>query len=168
MMNAGELQASVIRPKWREENGIIYFSVTSDGATGEEWITRLESKGFRVSGYAKIILRSKDFKPTSGITTEITVIKGVLFEDNIRITKRVRAYVKKHQLFDPNAELACLIREKFSDKEIEAMGLWWLDLGSLSVARSVGGSWLFVPSPPSDSECYHDRGFAFVSSQVGS
>lgn len=51
MVNAGEVQISVIRPEWTEKDRIIHFSVTSNGNTGEEWITRLESKNFRVSIY---------------------------------------------------------------------------------------------------------------------
>src|SRR3989344_4056544 len=60
---------------WREEDGVIYFSVTSDGMSGGEWIKRLESKGFRVGDYAKNVLRSKDFKPTEGVVTEVAVLK---------------------------------------------------------------------------------------------
>ncbi|HNW55657.1 MAG TPA: hypothetical protein PKN62_01090, partial [bacterium] len=47
--------------KWTEKDGVVYFSVTSDGVTGEEWITRLESKGFRAGDYVKNVLRSKGF-----------------------------------------------------------------------------------------------------------
>jgi len=69
------------------------------------------------------MLRSPDFKPTSGVTTGVAVLKGILFEDNDRITKKIRAEADKRKLSRPNAELACLIREKFTDEEIEAMGL---------------------------------------------
>lgn len=69
---------------WREEDNVIYFSVTCDGTTGEDWIKRLEGKGFHVGDYAKQVLRSPDFKPTSGVTTEVAVLKGVLFLDNDR------------------------------------------------------------------------------------
>lgn len=51
-----ELSVSEPTRSWREEDGVIYFSVTSDGTTGEDWITRLESKGFRVDDYAKQVL----------------------------------------------------------------------------------------------------------------
>src|SRR3989344_3005062 len=71
---------------WREENGVIYFSVTSDGTTGGQWIARLEKRGYRLSDYAKRMLRSPDFKPTKGVTTEIAVLKGMLFADNDRLT----------------------------------------------------------------------------------
>src|SRR3989338_4837086 len=85
-----ELSVSEPTRSWREEDGVIYFSVTSDG------------------------------------TTEVAVLKGMLFEDNDRITKKIRAEADKRKLSKPNAELACLIREKFTDKEIEAMGLWYI------------------------------------------
>ena len=149
-----ELSVSEPTRSWREEDGVIYFSVTSDGTTGKDWITRLESKGFRVGDYAKQVLRSPDFKPTSGVTTEVAVLKGMLFEDNDRITKKIRAEADKRKLSKPNAELVCLIREKFTDKEIAAMGLIWIvamhepvhdsdgDPRLLSASRGGTGQWL--------------------------
>lgn len=165
---------------WREEDGIIYFSVTSDGTTGEDWIKRLEGNGFRVGDYAKQVLRSPDFKPTNGVTTEVAVLKGMLFEDNDRITKKIRAEADKRKLSKPNAELACLIREKFTDKEIEAMGLIWIvamhepindsggDPSLLSARRDGGGRWLDAYYDGPGSWWDRDGGFAFAVSQVSS
>src|SRR3989338_3860444 len=67
----GELKVSKPNRLWHEHGGVIYFSVTSDGTTGEQWIERLENKGFLLSEYVKSVLRSSDFHPTSGVTTEI-------------------------------------------------------------------------------------------------
>ena len=111
---------------WREQDGVIRFSVTSNNESGEGWIKRLEGKDFRVSNYAKSVLRSKDFKPTDDGPIEVAVLKGMIFEDNDRITEKIRAEADKRELLKPNAELACLICEKFTDEEIEAMGLWWI------------------------------------------
>jgi len=175
-----ELLVSEPIRSWREEDGVIYFSVTSDGTTGEDWITRLESKVFRVGGYAKQVLRSPDFKPTNGVTTEVAVLPGLLFEDNDRIMKKIRAEAYKRKLSKPNAELACLIREKFTDKEIEAMGLWYIvamhepindsggDPSLLDARRSDGGRWLGACSGRPDGRWFHDSGFAFAVSQVSS
>ena len=175
-----ELLVSEPTRSWREEDGVIYFSVTSDGTTGKDWITRLESKGFRVGDYAKQVLRSPDFKPTSGVTTEVAVLKGMLFEDNDRITKKIRAEADKRKLSKPNAELACLIREKFTDKEIEAMGLWYIvamhepindsdgDPFLLNANRYDVGRWLSACSVRPGSRWYRDYGFAFDMSQVSS
>ncbi len=180
MVNAGEVKITVIKTKWTEKDGVIRFSVTSDGTTGEQWIARLESKGFRVSDYAKSILRSKSFKPTSGVTTEIAVLKREIFSDNDRITKNIRKEAKNRKLSTPNAEIACLIREKFSDKELEAMGLYWIvamhepikdsdgDPLLLSVDRGDGGSWLSAYYGSPGYEWDRSSGFAFVVSQVSS
>ena len=175
-----ELSVSKPTCSWREEDGIIYFSVTSDGTTGEDWIKRLESKGFRFSKWAKDVLNSTDFKPTTGIMNNIAVLKGELFKDSDRITKNIRNEADKRKLTTPNAEVACLIREKFTDKEIEQMGFWYIvamhepindsdgDPDLLRASRNDAGRWLYA---------YYDRpghwwlrvgGFAFVASQVPS
>lgn len=173
-------ELSVLEPtrSWREGDGIIYFSVTSDGTTGEDWIKRLEGNGFRVGDYAKQVLRSPDFKPTSGVTTEIAVLKGMLFEDSKRITKNIHAEAEKRKLSKPNAELACLIREKFTDKEIEAMGMWFIvamhepindsggDPSLLYARRAYDGRWLSAYDGRPDSGWCRDGGFAFAVSQV--
>ena len=178
MMNSGELQISVIKSKWTEKEGVIRFSVTSDGTTGEEWITRLESKSFHVSDYAKSVLSSKSFKPTSGITYEIAILKGEIFSGNERITKNIRKEAQNRKLSTPNAEVACLIREKFSDKELEAMGLYWIVVMHEPIKDSCGGplllfanrndngSWLNTNYGYPDSKWSRSGGFAFVVSQV--
>ena len=174
----GELSVSEPTCSWREEDGVIYFSVTSDGTTGEEWITRLESKGLRAGNYAKQVLRSPDFKPTNGMTTEVAVLKGILFEDNDRITKKIRAEADKRKLGKPEPELACLIREKFTDKEIKAMGLMWIVAmhepindsdggpGLLYADRDDDGRWLYAYGGNPGLRWFRDDGFAFAVSQV--
>jgi len=174
-----ELSASEPTRSWREGDGVIYFSVTSDGTTGENWIKRLEGNGFRVGDYAKQVLRSPDFKPTNGVTTEVAVLKGMLFEDNDRIMK-IRAEADKRKLSKPNAELTCLIREKFTDKEIEAMCMWYIvamhepinDSGGgpflLDASRRGDGRWLNACSDGPDGWWGRGVGFAFAVSQVSS
>lgn len=109
--------------KWREEDGKIYFSVVSDGTTGPEWIERLKKNGCKVEESAKNILRSNGFNPTIGGITTVVVLKNELFEENDRNTKNIRVEADKRNFVKPNAEIACLIREKFLDKEIEDMGI---------------------------------------------
>lgn len=165
-------------PKYTEKDGVIRFSVTSNGLTGEEWISRLESKGYSVDPYVKSILLSEDFVPTNGVKSEIVVLKGILFTDGNRTTKNIRAEARKRNFIKLNAETACLIREEFTDEELKSMGLYWLvvmhnliddsdgDPSLLSVSRDGDGRWL--------SACYgrpayrwsHDDGFAFALPQV--
>lgn len=171
-----ELSVSESTSLWREENGVIYFSVTSDGTTSEDWIRRLEDKGFYFEHYAEEMLRSTEFKPTTGVRTEVAVLKGMLFEKDDRIMKHVYVEAYKRKLSKPNIELACLIREKFTGEDIEAMGLNWIIVMHEPINDSNQDSHLLCMS-------YNDRlnshlyrredtfgrgdGFALVVSQVG-
>ena len=174
-----ELSVSEPIRSWREEDGVIYFSVTSDGTTGEDWIKCLEGNGFRVGDYAKQVLRSPDFKPTSGVTTEVAVLNGMLFGDQ-RITKKIRAEADKRKFLKPNAELACLIRLQFTDKEIEAMRLRYIvamhepindsggDPSLLRADRDGVGRWLSAYHGRPGDRWDRGGGFAFAVSQVSS
>jgi len=173
-----ELSVSEPAKRWREQDGVIYFTVTSDGTTGEAWIARLESKGFRVGDYAKSVLRSKDFKPTAGVTCEIAVLKGLLFSDSERITKNIRKKASEMKLTTPNAEISCLIREMFKDKELEAMGLWYIvamhdpikdsdrDPSLLAADRDDGGRWLLAYYDRPGYKWDRENGFAFFVPQL--
>lgn len=170
----GEITVCGPERAWREEGGVIYFSVTSDGATGEEWIKRLESKGFRLSNCAQRVLRSSDFKPTNGVITRIAVLKGILFGDNDLSTKKIRTEANKRGLVVPKAEVACLIREKFPKEEIEAMGLCWIvtmhepikdfdgDPRLLGSDHSGRGCWLSAYFDGPGIVWFREGGFAFV------
>lgn len=167
-----------------EKEGVIYFEVISDGTTGPVWIERLENKGFRISKWAKDVLNSKDFKSTSGVNYKIAVLKGTMFSNDDRITSKIRVCAEDfrthegNKLEKPNAEIACLIREMFSDEELKAMGLWWIvvfhepikdsdgDPYLLAARRDHEGRWLSTYSDRPDGHWYSDDGFAFVVSQV--
>lgn len=173
-------QASIFFPekKWFEVDGMIYIKVISDGTTGAQWIERLEKKGFKLSKWAKDLLLSKDFNPTTGIVYTIAVLKGGLFTDSNRVAKKIRSEAAKRKLVTPNPEVACLIREMFSDDEIKVMGLQWIvtfhkpikdsvgDLDLLYAGRRDDGSWLSTNFDGSDSGWRSSNGFAFELSQV--
>lgn len=165
--------------RWREVDGIIYLTVTLDKPTsGEGWIYRTEEKGNRVRTYAKSVLRSKKFTSSTAGTYEIVILKGSLFEDNDRMTSNIRAKADGMGLVKPNADIACLIREQFSDKEIEAMGLWWIvamhepikdsdgDPSLLSAHRVVDGRWLHACRGYPGRRWDREDGFAFLVPQV--
>lgn len=172
----GELVESVQR--WREEDEVIYFSVVSDGTTGDGWIERLKSKGFQISKWARDLLLSPDFKPTSGVKYEVAVLKGKLFTDSNRVTKNIRARADRRNWAKPSPEIVCLIREMFSDQEIEAMGLWVIvamhapikdsngDPDLLGASRHGNGRWLGACCDYPGLGWIRDNGFAFIVSQV--
>jgi hypothetical protein len=176
----GELTVSEPAHSWREDNGVIRFSLPqTDGTTGEQWISRLEGKKFNVGNYAKSVLRSSDFQPTSGVTYEIAILKGLLFADDVRITSNIRAEAERRKFAKlKNAEISCLIREKFTDKEIEAMGLWAIvgmhdpikdsggDLDLLGASRDGRGRSLRAFGGNPDRGWDREDGFAFSVEQV--
>ncbi len=162
---------------WREEDGVIYFTVTSNGITGEAWITHLEAKGFQLSKWAKDVLRSPDFKPTSGVTYNVAVLKGSLFTDADRVTRTIRQDANRRGFTTPHAEVACLIREQFSDADIKTMDLLWLVTMHEPINDTVGGpallgagrrsdvSWLSADGGRPESRWVRGCGFAFVVPQ---
>ena len=169
----GELIVSGPVRKWQEKDGVITFTVTSDGTTGPEWIKRLEKGGFRVGDYAKQLLKKMD--TTDGVTTDVTVLKGELFSDNDRVTSKIRAEAESRGLTEPNPEIACLIRELFTDKELEEMGVWSMvamhepieDADGYSVLLSAdrggGGRWLGTYYGRPDHRWHRDNSFAFAA-----
>jgi hypothetical protein len=176
----GELKVSKPKCRWYEKEGITYFLVTSDGTTGEGWIKRLEKKGFRIGEYAESVLRSPDFKHTNGITTKIAVLRSCLFKGKHKIIKKVHAFAVERKLTAPNAEVACLIREAFSDEEIKLMGFWWIVVMHEFIKDSDGNpillsaygaddrSWLGTYYGKPNDRWDRINGFAFVVSQTPS
>lgn len=174
-------ELTVSERSWREQAGVIYFSVTPDGTAGKDWTSRLEVKGFHVRPSAKRMLQSPDFKPTSSRTIEVAVIKGSLFLDNNRTAENIQAYARammtpdNRKLRKPGRDLACLIREKFTDEEIETMRLWHILAMHVPMGDSDGGPIRFDVSRGSDGwrrcfsayslrpeDCYGpSSGFAF-------
>lgn len=171
----GEL---VVKHNWREENNVIYFSVTSDGTTGPQWIERLYGKNLRISGYAERVLEKAGFKPTKGVTTEVAVLKGLCFSDDGRTIENIRTQAVNRALETPSAEIACLIRDKFVGEEIEGMGLKRIivmhkpiksqdDFHLLLSADTSDGFWLGTHIINPDLILPHPQvGFAFVVSKV--
>ena len=172
----GEMTVSEPTCKWHEQNGVIYLNVTSDGTTGYQWIKRFENKGYPVGKYAKSVLRSKDFKPTSGETTRIAILRGMLFEDHELRTNKIRAFAAERNLKAPNAEVACLIREIFSREMMNEMGLWWIvvmhepitipNVGSrlLDVDTFNRGEWLNTFDGKSEESWSRGHSFVFAVS----
>jgi len=114
--------------KWYEEDGVIYFSVTSDGKTGQEWLKHFEKKNY-LNDYNMRSTQNLFFskiKPTKGVTYELAVLRGKLFSDRGRTNYEIGAKANNRKLTTPSMEIACLVRDKFTYGELEAMGLGWL------------------------------------------
>lgn len=158
----------------KEVNGVIFLYVTSDGTTGKQWIKRLESRGVFIFDYTKDLLLSCDFKPTKGITYKVAIIKGDLFDNNDRTTKNARKKADNFKFSDINPEIACLLREKISDKNFEVMGLDQIVVMHQAIQDSEGDYFLFdiigkdkfgATVDYYGDLWFRDTGFAFVASQ---
>lgn len=118
-------QKSVCR--WRIENSIIYFTVTPNGWTGPGWLAWYEQNGYMLSAEAKFVLVSPEFTQTPAASEiQIAVLTGELFINNERTTGNARAQASLRGLVPTNTDIACLIRKKFSNEEMETMGLNWI------------------------------------------
>lgn len=105
--------------KFKEKDGVIYLSVTSYGADGYELSNR---NSFEISCNAKKLLRSKNIKPTTGVTYEVAILKSSLFEDEKRTFENARKEARKRGLVKPPIEVACLLHQKISHQDMVDMG----------------------------------------------
>lgn len=153
--------------------------VVSEGKTGEDFITCLKEKGFRVGDYAMQIMRKKEFIPTTGVKYKPVVIFGKEIEnDSERTTENIRKIAQERGYLKPNAELAPMLREKVSDKEMEEMGVYALVVMSDNIKDSGGaprllglhrrgdGRWLRAYYGRPGDEWSREIGFVFLASQV--
>lgn len=191
----GELVVSKPVHSWSEKNNVIRLSrLFSDGTSGPDWIIRLKEKGFCVSDFAEGLLRSPDFNPTNGESYDIVILKGKLWDNNSIFkkifwgkswtTERICAEANRRKLIRSNAEIACLMREKLSDEELEAMGLQCIIAmhepinalrhfsnlnpipNLLAVSRSDDGRCLDSYFGGLGRNWHRDDGFAFVVSST--
>ncbi len=113
-------------PVWYEQDGVIYFSVFSDGIMGGNLIRSLEYQGYRLGDEAKVIIRSTNFRPVLGTVTNVAVIKGSNFEELGRNTSKVRAFAAQRKFQTIDTEVISLIRQMFTDSHLSDMGLLWM------------------------------------------
>ena len=156
------------------------FEVTTDGRSGEQFIIDLEEQGDHISGYAKGLLRSKEFVVTKGLPYRLALILGDKFKDDERTTDKIRAYAVERGYLDPPVEVAPLVREMFSDEDLEQIGLRALiimhkpvsGLGGgprlLGVIRDGGGRRLSAFDGEPGVSWSHGFGFVFLVPQVAS
>ncbi|MDE1975179.1 MAG: hypothetical protein KGI49_01570 [Patescibacteria group bacterium] len=146
--------------------------------TREQWEKHLESRGFRLSDWARNVLRRASEAPTNGVAYHIVVRPGSKISSRDRVTKKIRAHATEKGWKTPHWEVACLIRDTFSDEQLEKMGLWWIvtmhepitDSGCgpslLDSCRNDDGRWLGASCDGPGDEWLGDGGFAFVVLQV--
>lgn len=161
-----------------DDEGNIHFTLTSNGFTREQWEQHLERRGWRIGDYARQVLRRASEAPTDGVTYNIVVRPGKKISDSDRITKKIRAVADKKGWLKPHWEVACLIRDTFTDEQLEQMGLWYIvtmhepikDSGGdpilLGSYRDADGRWLYSSDGRPGSSWDDGGGFTFAVPQV--
>ncbi len=143
-INAGEwniVSSSTTKP-YR-----ITFTVTGLGLTGEQWITRLVSGGHKLSDWARDILSKSDYDENhrleAGKEYKVTLVFGKeIKKDKDRSTANLKAIATRElgeqSVTGLKGELALLIREKFTNTELEAMGIFYITVLHEPIIDSVG------------------------------
>lgn len=116
----------------------ITFTVTGLGLTGAEWITRLEDDGHGVSGRAHSMITARSMLTESDYDTNHRLEAGkeykvtLMFSKEVlknsdRKTSKIQSFAisefGEQSVTGLKAELAFLIREKFTNDELKAMGI---------------------------------------------
>ena len=129
-------------PCWHEDDNVIYFSVTSKGITGKEWVARHNDNVWWLVKPVENVLLDPDFETTSGVTTHVAVLRNIFPEETDwpTLTSRIRAEAKRRGFKTPSAEIACLIREKINDDVMyrEMGGLWQIYVMHRPIKDSAG------------------------------
>jgi hypothetical protein len=126
----------------------ITFTVTGLGLTGTEWITRLEYNGHELSSWANNIITKPDYDQNhrleAGKEYKVTLVFGKeIKKDKDRSTANLKAIaireLGEQAVTDLKGELALLIRERFSNLELEAMGVGYIAVLHEPIIDSGGG-----------------------------
>lgn len=125
-----ELKAKLIL-----ENGRLYFTVIGTCLTAKEWVKRLEAKSHKLSNYARDVLSKADYdkkhRLEAGKIYKLGLVLGTEFAtDAERTNADLKAFahreIGEQASAGLKAEFALLTREKFTNAELELIGLWYV------------------------------------------
>ncbi len=150
-----------VNKNYREEDGVIYFPVIALGLTADDWRERTRAD---ISEYADPIFEMKQFSHPEGTVIELAIIKHTFDSKDMEYEEDLPVYEKAKRLGlkKIRPEDACLIMEKFTEKDLIEMGFDWLlsvhgkawseDNGNdtfLSISYAKGEYWLDGDGNPS-------------------
>ncbi len=128
-MNLDNAIISTISTKiyWTTDDcGNIHLSLRSEGTTSRQYYHLFKTRGFIFSGCVQDVLFHASDKPTSGVVYRVVIlpIKNIVGRD--RSDRKVIDYGFRRGWQRPHWEVACLIRDRLSSRQIKNMGLSWI------------------------------------------
>lgn len=171
-----------------EKQTRIEFTVRGTGLTAAAWISTLESAGHEIVDWARRVLSHPDYdakhRLEAGKEYKLVLILGKEIANDLnRTTKNLTAIADKEfgeqSVSGLKAELALLIRMKFSNSELLQMGLYYIAVlhdpiatifeGDpcpyvISIDRSLGKSWVSADCVKPNRDWPGDGAFAFLAS----
>lgn len=175
----GELEVKPV-----EKPARIEFTVQGTGLTAAAWISTIESAGHKIGDWARDILSKPDYdakhRLEAGKEYKIVLVRGKeIARDSDRTTKNLKAVAIKEfgksSVSDLKGELALLTRMKFSNAELEQMGLWYIAVLHEPIIDSGGDprvlcshrvddrSWVFADYGRPDNYWSDFGAFAFLA-----
>ncbi len=164
----------------------IEFTVTGTGLTAAAWISTLESAGHKFGDRVRNVLSRPDYdakhRLEAGKVYKVVLVRGTeITRDHDRTTKNLKAIAVnefgERSVSGLKGELALLIRMKFSNAELEQMGLWYIavlhdpivDSDTCSIVlnsnRSYCESWVGTGYGGSDGSWGGGVAFAFLTGE---
>ena len=171
----GELMVSTPKLKWREHDGVIYLTTSSSGISREEWVNEFELNGIRLTGDSRDFILGQ-VKKTSGVVSEIAILRGMLFDNNDRTTQKIDAEAKNRRLINATLEESCLLFNHLTVEEMTTLGLKGLTIFTndvfdhqCSISKScdpINGWGINSKYGKSREKWGRKEGFAYVLSRV--
>jgi hypothetical protein len=141
-------QQNSTAPKWVEIDGVIHFTVESEGVTGKAWIQYFEATGVYINNRTRRMLSSDEFSPTEGLVTNIRLFRGEVFVNEERYESILREQVARQHLLIPNLEQACLVHKALTVQILQEMQLGSV-IAQYDLVRTSD-----MKSPEKDSELW--------------
>jgi hypothetical protein len=166
-------------PPWIvDDEGNIHFILISNGLRPQQWEKHLERRGRRITDWANQMLARANGASTKDVVYHVVVRPGKLIVDSERVTNKLRAYAAAKNWLTPHWEVACLIRDRFSDDQLRQMGLVSIitmhepirDESEVSFLLNANphdiGGWLDACYDGSSNKWGDKGGFAFIEAQA--